>query len=130
MQQIRRAVDFVDRLGIAEEVEAIGIIVEAVARAEEQAVMAVREANDAAAAKPAASIEGDAGRVLEAARGADIVEIDAVGRRGDTDGDDIGVRFSRLANDVVVRAKLGVIGQVCSGVSTGVSGAPPSCFAT
>src|ERR1700730_4411895 len=95
----RRAVDFGLRLGVADKVKTVGIIVEAVARAEEHAVVTVRERDDAAAAEPADAIERGAGRVLETARRADVGEVDAVLRRGDADGDDIIVRLSHLAGD-------------------------------
>jgi len=74
--------------------------------------MAVRQRDQAAAAEPADAVKGSAGRVLQAACGADIGKIDAVRRRGDTDRDDVGVFPLGCPVTILVSAQLGVLEQL------------------
>src|SRR5262249_7146908 len=104
-QEARGISDVGCRLGIADEVEAVGIVVEAVTRAEEQPVLATRERDDAAATDPANLVERRRMGVLEAVCGTDIGEVDPVRRGGDADSDDVAVRASRLARVVIGERK-------------------------
>src|SRR5579872_1877458 len=69
------------------------------AGAEEHAVTAVREAQDAAAAEPANAVQSDGGRVFKTGCRADILEVDPVRCRRDADRNHVVVRLAGLLVD-------------------------------
>jgi hypothetical protein len=101
LQQVIRRLDDVHGLGIADVVEPVGVVVEAVAGPEEHAVAPVRERDDDAAAEITGSAQGSGRCVEQAGCRADIVEGDTVRRGGDADGGDIMVRAARFVVDEI-----------------------------
>src|SRR3974390_937864 len=84
-QKIVRVFALLVGLGIADEVEPVRVVVEAIASTEEHAVTPVREPQNAPAAKIADAIQCHSCWVVEASGGPNIGEVDTVGGGGNAD---------------------------------------------